>query len=95
MARILDIVGEHLTFLILRDLLCKGPREFQDPEANSAGIGPSTVLVRLKRPEQAGTEVQNGMPSAMRACPGTGRSSFASAFIFRDDPSRDSEQILR
>lgn len=53
-ARTLDIVGERWTFLILRDLLRRGPRKFQDFESSLVGIGPNTLSARLKRLEEAG-----------------------------------------
>jgi len=53
-ARVLDIIGERWTILILRDLSVSGPRRFQDFERSLAGISPNTLSGRLKRLEQAG-----------------------------------------
>ena len=51
-ARILDIIGERWTVLILRDLFRKGPCRFQDFERSLAGISPNTLSARLKRLEE-------------------------------------------
>ena len=53
-ARTLDLVGERLTMLVLRDLLRQGPRKFQDFERSLTGISPNTLSARLKRLEEAG-----------------------------------------
>jgi DNA-binding HxlR family transcriptional regulator len=53
-ARTLDIVGERWTILILRDLVTRGPRKFQDFERSLTGISPNTLSSRLKRLEDAG-----------------------------------------
>ena len=52
--RALDIVGERWTILILRDLVTRGPRKFQDFERSLTGISPNTLSSRLKRLEDAG-----------------------------------------
>jgi DNA-binding HxlR family transcriptional regulator len=52
--RALDIVGERWTILILRDLVTRGPRKFQDFERSLAGISPNTVSARLTRLGEAG-----------------------------------------
>jgi len=53
-ARTLDVVGEHWTILILRDLFLKGPRRFQDFQESLAGVAPNTLSARLKDLEAAG-----------------------------------------
>jgi DNA-binding HxlR family transcriptional regulator len=53
-ARALDVIGEKWALLILRDLLRKGPRRFQDFEASLAGVAPNTLSARLKTLESAG-----------------------------------------
>lgn len=47
-ARTLDFIGERWTILILRDLLLKGPRRFQDFQESLAGVAPNTLSARLK-----------------------------------------------
>jgi DNA-binding HxlR family transcriptional regulator len=47
-ARTLDVIGERWTILILRDLLLKGPRRFQDFQESLAGVAPNTLSARLK-----------------------------------------------
>lgn len=53
-ARVLDVIGERWTILILRDLMVSGPRRFQDFERSLSGISPNTLSARLKRLEEAG-----------------------------------------
>lgn len=53
-ARTLDIVGERWTMLILRDLVLRGPRRYQDLQESLAGIAPNTLSVRLKDMESHG-----------------------------------------
>jgi DNA-binding HxlR family transcriptional regulator len=53
-ARTFDIIGERWTVLILRDLLQKGPRKFQDFEQSLSGISPNTLSARLKTLEEQG-----------------------------------------
>jgi DNA-binding HxlR family transcriptional regulator len=53
-ARVLDIIGERWTILILRDLVVGGPRKFHDFERSLRGISPNTLSARLKRLEDAG-----------------------------------------
>ena len=53
-ARTLDVMGERWTWLILRDLLLKGPRKFQDLEESLSGISPTTLSARLKTLEEEG-----------------------------------------
>jgi DNA-binding HxlR family transcriptional regulator len=47
-ARTLDVVGERWTILILRDLLLRGPRRFQDLQESLSGAAPNTLSARLK-----------------------------------------------
>jgi DNA-binding HxlR family transcriptional regulator len=53
-ARTLDLIGERWTILILRDLLLKGPRRFQDLQESLAGVAPNTLSARLKAMESQG-----------------------------------------
>lgn len=53
-ARTLSIIGERWTILILRDLMLKGPRRFQDFEESLKGISPNTLSARLKQLEEHG-----------------------------------------
>jgi DNA-binding HxlR family transcriptional regulator len=53
-ARTLDVIGERWTILILRDLLLKGPRRFQDFQESLAGVAPNTLSARLKHLEVNG-----------------------------------------
>lgn len=53
-ARRLDIVGEHWTILILRDLVVDGPHKFQDFQHSLSGVSPMTLSARLKCLEEAG-----------------------------------------
>jgi DNA-binding HxlR family transcriptional regulator len=53
-ARVLTIIGERWTILILRDLLKEGPRKFGDLERSLSGISPNTLSSRLKTLEDHG-----------------------------------------
>ena len=53
-ARTLDVIGERWTILILRDLLLKGGRRFQDLQESLAGVAPNTLSARLKDLEEKG-----------------------------------------
>ena len=53
-ARALDIIGERWTPLILRDLILRGPRRYQDLLESLAGIAPNTLSARLKDLEDNG-----------------------------------------
>ncbi len=53
-ARTLEVIGERWTILILRDLVLRGPRRFQDFEQSLLGISPNTLSARLKTLESAG-----------------------------------------
>jgi DNA-binding HxlR family transcriptional regulator len=53
-ARTLDLIGERWTVLILRDLLLKGARRFQDFQESLAGVAPNTLSARLKEMEGDG-----------------------------------------
>jgi DNA-binding HxlR family transcriptional regulator len=50
----LDIIGERWSLLIVRDLILRGPRRFQDFQASLRGISPNTLSARLKTLEEAG-----------------------------------------
>lgn len=54
MAATLNVIGERWTLLVIRDLLRRGPRRFQDLETSLSGVSPNTLSARLKRLEQAG-----------------------------------------
>jgi DNA-binding HxlR family transcriptional regulator len=53
-ARTLDLIGERWTILLLRDLLLKGPRRFQDFQDSLQGVAPNTLSARLKEMEDNG-----------------------------------------
>lgn len=53
-ARTLDVIGQRWTIMLLRDLLLKGPRKFQDFQAAFPGISPNTLSARLKTLEENG-----------------------------------------
>ncbi len=53
-ARTLDLIGERWTILLLRDLLLKGPRRFQDFQSSLPGIAPNILSARLKSLEDNG-----------------------------------------
>lgn len=53
-ARTLDMIGERWTILILRDLLKRGPRRYQDFQESLAGVAPNTLSARLKAMEAGG-----------------------------------------
>jgi DNA-binding HxlR family transcriptional regulator len=53
-ARTLEIIGERWTILILRDLMLRGPRKFQDLLVSLTGISPNTLSARLKTLEDNG-----------------------------------------
>lgn len=48
------IIGSRWTAEILRELLAKGPRRFQDFQDALSGIAPNTLSGRLKMLEEAG-----------------------------------------
>lgn len=52
--RVMDILGERWTMLILRDLFMHGPRRFQDFTSAMQGISPTTLSARLKLLENNG-----------------------------------------
>jgi len=54
LARTLDLIGERWTILLLRDLMLRGPRKFQDFEASLPGVAPNTLSARLKSLEENG-----------------------------------------
>src|SRR5882672_5047902 len=51
-ARTLDLIGERWTILLLRDLLLRGPRRFQDFQESLPGVAPNTLSARLKTLEE-------------------------------------------
>jgi DNA-binding HxlR family transcriptional regulator len=53
-ARTLDLIGERWTILILRDLLLRGPRRYQDFQESLTGVAPNTLSARLKAMEASG-----------------------------------------
>lgn len=53
-ARTLDLIGERWTILVLRDLILKGPRRYQDLQDSLAGAAPNTLSARLKAMEAHG-----------------------------------------
>jgi DNA-binding HxlR family transcriptional regulator len=53
-ARTLDLIGERWTILLLRDLLLRGPRRFQDFQVSLPGVAPNTLSARLKSLEDHG-----------------------------------------
>lgn len=64
-ARTLDLIGERWTILLLRDLLLRGPRRFQDFQTSLPGIAPNILSARLKSLEDNGLvlrELYNDRP---------------------------------
>jgi DNA-binding HxlR family transcriptional regulator len=59
-ARTLNIIGDRWAILVLRDLLLKGPRRFQDFEQSLKGITPGVLSQRLREFESHG--VLEGIP---------------------------------
>lgn len=53
-SRALQVIGDHWTLLIIRDLFLTGPCKFSDLERSVTGINVSTLSKRLKLLEQAG-----------------------------------------
>jgi len=53
-ARTLDLIGERWTILLLRDLLLRGARRFQDFQESLPGVAPNTLSARLKSLEESG-----------------------------------------
>ena len=53
-ARALDVVGDRWTFLIVRELLQRGPCRFTDLKNGLPGIAPNLLSGRLKDLEDAG-----------------------------------------
>jgi DNA-binding HxlR family transcriptional regulator len=53
-ARTLDMIGERWAILVLRELLLRGPRRFQDLQDGLPGIAPNTLSARLKELEGNG-----------------------------------------
>jgi DNA-binding HxlR family transcriptional regulator len=61
-ARVLDVVGERWTLLIVRELLL-GPRRFTDLAAGLPGIGTSVLTTRLKQLEHDGLVRKQILPA--------------------------------
>ena len=61
-ARVLDVVGERWTLLIVRELLL-GPRRFTDLAAGLPGIGTSVLTTRLKQLEHDGLVRKQTLPA--------------------------------
>ena len=61
-ARVLDVVGERWTLLIVRELLL-GPRRFTDLAAGLPGIGTSVLTTRLKQLEHDGFVRKQTLPA--------------------------------
>jgi DNA-binding HxlR family transcriptional regulator len=61
-ARVLDVVGERWTLLVVRELLL-GPRRFTDLAAGLPGIGTSVLTTRLKQLEQDGLVSRRTLPA--------------------------------
>ena len=53
-AKTLDLVGERWTILLIRDLLLRGARKFQDFQESLPGLAPNTLSARLKALEANG-----------------------------------------
>jgi DNA-binding HxlR family transcriptional regulator len=53
-ARTLDLIGERWSILLLRDLILRGPRRFQDFQESLPGVAPNTLSARLKTLEENG-----------------------------------------
>src|SRR5262249_3743208 len=53
-ARTLHLIGERCTILIVRELLLRGPRRYQDFQESLVGIAPNTLSARLKDIEASG-----------------------------------------
>ena len=56
-ARTLDLIGERWTLLVVRELLLRGPRRFQDLQDALPTLAPNTLSARLK------ALVENGLVS--------------------------------
>jgi DNA-binding HxlR family transcriptional regulator len=61
-ARVLDVVGERWSLLIMRELLL-GPRRFTDLAQGLPGIGTSVLTTRLKQLEQNGLVAKKTLPA--------------------------------
>ena len=61
-ARVLDVVGERWSLLIVRELLL-GPRRFTDLERGLPGVGTSVLTTRLKELEQNGLVAKRTLPA--------------------------------
>ncbi|MEM7237268.1 MAG: helix-turn-helix domain-containing protein [Pseudomonadota bacterium] len=53
-SRALQVIGDHWTLLIIRDLFLHGPCKFSDLERSVTGVNVSTLSKRLKTLEKAG-----------------------------------------
>jgi DNA-binding HxlR family transcriptional regulator len=61
-ARVLDVVGERWSLLIVRELLL-GPRRFTDLAHGLPGIGTSVLTTRLKQLDQNGLVTRRTLPA--------------------------------
>jgi DNA-binding HxlR family transcriptional regulator len=61
-ARVLDVVGERWSLLIVRELLL-GPRRFTDLAQGLPGIGTSVLTTRLKELEHNGLVARRTLPA--------------------------------
>jgi DNA-binding HxlR family transcriptional regulator len=61
-ARVLDVVGERWSLLIVRELLL-GPQRFTDLAKGLPGIGTSVLTTRLKELEQNGLVAKRFLPA--------------------------------
>jgi DNA-binding HxlR family transcriptional regulator len=61
-ARVLDVVGERWSLLVVRELLL-GPRRFTDLAQGLPGIGTSVLTTRLKQLEQTGLVTRRTLPA--------------------------------
>jgi DNA-binding HxlR family transcriptional regulator len=61
-ARVLDVVGERWSLLVVRELLL-GPRRFTDLSQGLPGIGTSVLTTRLKQLEQNGLVTRRTLPA--------------------------------
>jgi DNA-binding HxlR family transcriptional regulator len=61
-ARVLDVVGERWSLLVVRELLL-GPRRFTDLAHGLPGIGTSVLSTRLKEFEQSGLVTRRTLPA--------------------------------
>lgn len=53
LTRVTDVLGDHSSFLIIRDLL-EGPKRFKDLTDSLVGVSTRTLTLKLKHLEEAG-----------------------------------------